>query len=483
MDRRQFLSGLGAATVIGFNPVAKRWVRAAFADEGSFTGLPPLDGQVVTDPASRAADQTDAGNIVQKIPRAVLRPGSVEDIVRMVRFCRCHGIRVSARGQGHTTFGQSLSPGLIIEMSSLATIHSFDASGADLDAGVMWKDLLQVSVPAGLAPPVLTGFTGLSIGGTLSVGGISSTNAQGAQVDRVQELEVVTGEGERVRCSRRHRRELFEVVLSGLGQCAIITRARVDMIPVPLQARQITALYADNATFFADLRALLDRGELTDVFNIWAPDGHGGFLYQLNAALPFDPTNPPDTDYLMRGLHYLPGTIATQDMPYLQYVLRVDAVIDIFKQVGLWEGVIHPWLDVFLPDQTIEQYVAEVLPTLTSADIGPAGFMLLFPQKRASLRRPFFRVPDNTDWVYLFDILGCAPAPGPNPTFVDQMLARNRRLFDRAVALGGTHYPIGSIPLERADWVAHYGSRWPDLVWLKRRFDPDFILSPGAGIF
>ena len=37
----------------------------------------------------------------------MLRPGSVRDISRMLRFAGRHGIRVVGRGAGHTVFGQS----------------------------------------------------------------------------------------------------------------------------------------------------------------------------------------------------------------------------------------------------------------------------------------------------------------------------------------------------------------------------------------
>jgi cytokinin dehydrogenase len=117
-------------------------------------------------------------------------------------------------------------------------------------------------------------------------------------------------------------------------------------------------------------------------------------------------------------------------------------------------------------------------------DVGQ-GFLLIFPVKRSRITRPFFRVPDadGNGWVYLFDILTTSLLPGPDPAFAGQMLARNRRLFDAARAVGGVRYPIGSVDFSVADWKAHYGDRWPDLLARKHQFDPDRILTPGPGIF
>jgi len=485
LNRRQFVSAVGAAAVIGWNPRTRRWISSAYASSDPFANLPHLDGIVTTDPAARAADATDAGNILFETPAAILQPGSVNDILKMVDFCRGFAIKVAARGQHHTTYGQGLvDGGLTIEMRTLATIHSIGPDGANLDAGVQWKTLIQATVPQGLAPPVLTGFTGLSIGGTLSVGGISSTNKFGAQVDHVQELDVVTGAGDIITCSAGSRRDLFEGALAGLGQLGIITRARVDLVPIKPMTRSYLLYYTDNATFFADLRTLLQRGELDDVFNIWGPNPAGGFIYQLNAVIQYDPAQPPNDAQLLRGLHDIAPLRQVQDQPYLNYVLRVDAVIDYFKSIGMWEGVVHPWFDVFLPDSSVEQYVGEVIPTLTPADVGSTGFMLLFAQRRAQLTRPFLRIPSGVDeWVYLFDILTANAQPGVDPTFASQMVARNRRLFEKARAVGGTRYPIGVVPFSKTDWIVQYGDLFPEFVRRKLRYDPDNILTPGPGIF
>ena len=123
--------------------------------------------------------------------------------------------------------------------------------------------------------------------------------------------------------------------------------------------------------------------------------------------------------------------------------------MDLPRSVGLFDEVLHPRFDVFLSDTVVEQYIGEVIPTLTPEDVGPTGFMLLFAINRSKLTRPFLRVPRSRDWVYLFDILTAAPVPGSNPDFEQRMLQRNRRLFEKARRVGGTRYPISAIPFNR----------------------------------
>lgn len=480
--RRQLLTGMGAAAVLGFDPRARTWISSAQASSAQH--IPRIDGQLLTDPASLAAVSFDVGNIIHDTPVAVLRPGSVRDIVAMIRFCRRYNIKVGARGQGHTTFGQSqVGGGLVIETAPLNQIHSIDANSAEVAGGVKWNDLLLATSAQGLTPPVFTGYTGLSIGGTLSVGGIPAAYRSGVQVEHVRELDVVTGEGDVVQCSERRNRDLFDHVLAGLGQCGIITRAVIDLVPAPKRARQWFLEYTDNATFFRDMRKLAERGEFDELYNLWLPDGSGGWIYQLNAIKFYDDT-PPNQARLLRNLNGTPGDPAFADNTYVEYILRIDGLIALYRQLGLWDNVLHPWFDIILPDRDVERYVNEVVPTLAPDDVGATGFLLLFALKRSRLTRPLFRVPDGRqEWVWLFDVLTAAEGPGPDPEFQERMTRRNRRLFEKARRVGGTRYPIGVVPFDHQDWVRQYGDAWGPFVKAKRRYDPDGILTPGPGIF
>src|SRR5690242_4217138 len=122
--RRHFVAALGVgALVFGFDPARRTWVSLAQA-AGRFDRVPRLDGTLMTDPSSLAPYANDAGSIVHNTPIAVLVPGSVRDIQKMVKFCRERRIKIAARGQGHTTFGQSqVAGGLVIDMKTISDIH------------------------------------------------------------------------------------------------------------------------------------------------------------------------------------------------------------------------------------------------------------------------------------------------------------------------------------------------------------------------
>lgn len=474
VPRRSLLTGAAAAGVAGvvvaFDPTGT-WVTAASADSGAIR-VPELDGELVLEPGPEYAE--DWGMIVHRAPRAVLRPGSVRDVQRMVRFANEQCLRVAMRGQGHSAFGQAqVEAGVVIDSRTLATVHRIDVAGAVVDAGVTWRDLVLASVEVGLTPPVSTDYLGLSVGGTLSVGGIGGASSHfGLQVDNVLALEVVTGDGRLVHCSPRDNADLFGSVLGGLGQFAIIVRATVRLVPAKRTARVYRLSYTDLATFTADQRMLLDDGRFDYLEGQVVPVEGGGWSYLLEAAAYYTAPAPGDSQ-LLRGLRH--GSAEIQELPYVDWLDRIYAIVEQLRALRLP----NPWIDLFLPAERVEEYVTRVLAELTPADTG-GGVILLYPVPTRLSTRPFVRVPRD-EVMYLFSVLRMVIPP--NDAEVARMLADNRVLYDRARAIGGFRYPIGSLVVDRADWADHYGDQYRAFRAAKNRYDPRHVLTPGQGIF
>ncbi len=478
-SRRTFLQGLMSwAVVIGFDYISRSWVTSANAASG-FEELPPLDGVLYTDDATRAATADDFGHIVHRQPTAVLKPGSISDIVRIIRFAQQHKIEVAARGQGHSTYGQpQVEAGVVIEMSTLNKIHSIGTDRAVVDAGVLWSKLLLACLEQRLTPPVLTDYIELSVGGTLSVGGIGgASHRYGVQVDNVLEIQVVTGSGNIETCSPYQKRDLFEAVLAGLGQCGIVVRATIRLIPAATHARVFLLFYDDLATFTRDQRLLIADERFNYVEGQVVPVTQGGWRYMLEAASFYTPPERADNARLLNRLSYSRGTEQIEDKPYFDFANRLAPQVAYLKSLGVWSYP-HPWFDVFVPGTAVERYVGEIVSTLTLDDTG-SGPILLYPVKTERFTLPLFRVP-NENVVFLFNILRTAP---PDAAAIAQMLADNRTLFERNRSEGGTRYAIDAIPFSKKDWKQHFGPVWGQLLSAKRRYDPDNVLTPGQGIF
>ena len=460
-------------------------------DETSFRRAPSLDGGLLTDPRSCIESSSDTGGLVSRRPGAVLRPRSRDDVIEMIRFCRDEGIPVTPRGQGHTMFGQSLSDGgVVIDMSSFCAIRAVSSDRIVVDAGATWKDVLQATTAVGLTPPVLTTYQGLSVGGTLSVGGIGAASyKRGAQVDHVIELEVVTGEGRLVVCSASQHRDLFEAVLAGLGQCAVIVRATLHVIPAPSHVRSHVLRYASLDRFLAAMRRLAVR-RLSD--GLWGTicAGTDGFRYQLTA---FDFTDAPReraSPVWLCDTAVAPTSIHTRVDGYVDFHLAVDRKLAALSAAGDWDGRARPWLNLFLPDRSIEGYLDQTLPTLDLGpdgdlgppEMGPLGQIHLCPLLHRHLGRPMFRVPGD-ELMFLIDILTCASGERSDRAYRARLLDRNQRLYERARAVGGTRYAPSALPFSRADWIRHFGPMYGVLAEQKRLHDPDHLLGASVGMF
>ena len=485
ISRRTFLRGTlaGAVVVAGFDTCLRSWVSAAELPHHASTlaeDFPSFDGVLLLDDASRTAAADDFGHLVHRQPIAVLKPGSVNDVVKLVQFARRNDIQVAARGQAHSTQGQAqVEAGVVVDMATLATVHEINPTNALVDGGTRWLDLLTQSIPQGLTPPILVDFLELTVGGTLSLGGIGSQAFRfGPQVDNVLELQVVTGKGELVSCSPTQNTELFNAARSGLGQFGIIVRARVRLIPAPPNARLYHAFYSSLPDFLSDLEKLIDDGRFDTVQGFAVPNGAGGWLYQLETTKYFSPGSEPDDAALLSGLAFNQGTQSTQDMSYFDYLNRLAPLVEFLRQIGVW-AFPHPWVNLFVPAANAQTLIGETLANLTVDDVGQ-GPILIYPFNREVFRAPFFRVPDSRHFFVFALLRNAVP---PTPERAAELVAANRVLFERATMLDGKRYPFDSVPMTRHDWQKHYQPLWGAFVRAKRHFDPSEIMTPGQGIF
>ena len=68
-----------------------------------------LGSLIHLDPDMLVEFRTDFGRMVDRVPGAVARCSSAEEVAQVVRHCREHGLSIHVRGQGHTQSGQACS--------------------------------------------------------------------------------------------------------------------------------------------------------------------------------------------------------------------------------------------------------------------------------------------------------------------------------------------------------------------------------------
>lgn len=455
-----------------------------------------LGDRILLDEEVRSLYRSDFGRMVDRLPGAIARCTSAEEVAEVIRFCRARRIPVVPRGQAHTQSGQATTDlGVVLDTSSMQAIHEIDEAGetATVDAGLTWRELVHATTKRGLVPRVLTNNLGVSIGGTLSMAGLGVASFRyGTQADNVDELQVVTGAGGIVTCSREQNRELFDMVRCSLGQFGIITRAKVRLRRFKPTVRKYYLLYDDLGALMEDARKVMDPGNPTfSSLESWCTPCFQGikkigegmelwegvqtfayWMYPLHLTVEFEPGQEPDDAAVLQGLKPY-RHLETCDFTQLEFCERMDPVFTLWRRSGYWE-MAHPWMETTLPWDTAREYIESVLSLTPPQALGPGGHVLLWPARTASSDVPLFMHPGG-EYVMGWGIL-----PGVPQEFLDRALANLDMSSELSIHYGGKRYLSGYITFDTPEkWAAHYGDQWERVKAAKKEFDPDGILGAG----
>jgi FAD/FMN-containing dehydrogenase len=467
----------------------------SLADEG----LPPaeleelrarLDGVVLPGPQAHDEFLTNFGHLHHWRPRLVVKPVSAEDVVETLRFAKRHGLTVSTRGAAHSQSELAISRGgILLDMKSFGRILEVDEKGltATVEPGAIWRDVVARVGRHGLIPPVLTNNLSVTVGGTLSVAGIGVASFKyGAQTDNVEELHVATVDGEVHRCSRSEKADLFWGVLSGLGQVAIILKARLRLRRAKPMTRTYYLLYDDHRRFMEDAKRAMESGRW-DYLESWCSPNVQGlkwvngvrqpfakWFFPFHLTVEFEPGREPDAAALLEGLRPY-DTLHVDDLPTQEFANRLVPVFDVWKKLGTWEHD-HPWMEVVLPYSTAAEYLDAILPDL-SPGVNVGGHVLLWPARSSVSEVRLFMHPEE-EFLVGFGILPAIP-----PRLWEQARPRLAAASELSIAMGGKRYLSGYVTFDGPRWREHFGPRWDELVRLKKQYDPEGRLNPGFVVY
>ncbi|HEY0126546.1 MAG TPA: FAD-binding oxidoreductase, partial [Blastococcus sp.] len=152
---------------------------------------------------ARALYSSDA-SLYRVLPRAVVRPRHVDEMVATLEVCRSLGVPLTARGAGTSIAGNAVGPGVVLDTSRyLSGVRHVDpeARTATVEPGLVQAALQTAARPHGLrfGPDPSTH-------NRCTIGGMIGNNACGSRAlgygrtsDNVVALDVVTGGGTRLR--------------------------------------------------------------------------------------------------------------------------------------------------------------------------------------------------------------------------------------------------------------------------------------------
>lgn len=212
---------------------------------------------VLTD-AQAQANLTDWRGRYSGRAMAVVRPGSTDEVARLVKWCLDNQVPIVPQG-GNTGLCGGATPdnsgeAVVVSLTRLNAIRSIDLDNDTMvvEAGCILQEVQNAASQAGRLFPL-----SLAAEGSCTIGGNLATNAGGTQVLRYGNareltlgLEVVTAQGEVWNGLRGLRKDntgydLRDLYIGSEGSLGIITAATLKLYPQPVA--QCTALLALNS--------------------------------------------------------------------------------------------------------------------------------------------------------------------------------------------------------------------------------------------
>src|SRR5713101_2273027 len=189
-----------------------------------------IRGEVRFDDGSRSLYATDGSNYRQ-VPIGVVIPMDIEDVIQTVTTCRHFGAPILMRGGGTSLAGQCCNVAVVIDMSKyLRKIITIDLENktARVQPGIV-LDALRTAAeqyhltfgpdPATHAWCTLGGMIGNNSCGTHSV-------MAGMTADNIEELEILTYDGVRMRVGKTSDEELEQIIQNGGRRGEIYARLK-----------------------------------------------------------------------------------------------------------------------------------------------------------------------------------------------------------------------------------------------------------------
>jgi len=231
-----------------------------------------VEGDVAFDDGSRAMYSTDASNYRQ-VPIGVVAPKTIDDVVAAVEAARRYGAPILARGGGTSLAGQCCNVAVVLDFSKyLNRLLHLDpnAKQAIIEPGIVLDWLRQAAGKHGLTfgpdpathnHNTLGGMIGNNSCGTHAV-------MAGKTDDNIEELEILTYDGVRMRVGPTNDDELEQIIRGGgrrgeiyaglktiRNKYADLIRKRFPKIPRRVSGYNLNQLLPENGFHVA--RALV----------------------------------------------------------------------------------------------------------------------------------------------------------------------------------------------------------------------------------
>lgn len=200
-------------------PARKTWPLPAYAEALARELGKAIEGEVRFDAGSRALYATDGSNYRQ-VPIGVVVPRTIGDVIATVAACRRHGAPVLSRGGGTSLAGQCCNVAVVMDFSKyLHHIVELNPGQkfANVQPGCVLDHLRDAAEKHTLtfAPDPST-HTHNTLGGMIGNNSCGVHSVMGGKTsENIQELDILTYDGLRMRVGATSENDLREIIREG----------------------------------------------------------------------------------------------------------------------------------------------------------------------------------------------------------------------------------------------------------------------------
>lgn len=362
-------------------------------------------------------------------------------------------------------------------------------------------DILETTLPSERYPTVcLEGTLDISIGGLLSVGGVSPVLAtKGLLIDTISSLSIVTGTGELIECSDSQHRDLFRAALGGLGQYGIIVAATLSLSPLPQHEVSVSLYYSaicafmGDAAHFARESPMRCNGLLGGVYS-----SSQGTIFTLQLQV-----FPAETETTITARNRV---LEGRQKDFQDYRHQRADFVDIFL-FNSPTGIRN-----FATDLRRQQALQAARRDAPQKEEPPKQLWLALVMPRNGSTQDLLGQWIDTHQLCMFESLSIEvllrhryarqsdslPQPGGTeeeliflyftalvnePAYEEAVRKAYRDLWLAALPLGAVVYPFCTLDRTAEGWRAQHGTQRKELERRKEIYDPDHLFAPAQAVF
>lgn len=442
-------------------------------------------------------------------------------IATVEKVCSCvqqfHATKTPFRvyhGSTNSTRHADFDRDAIVDVSSLNHVLSInhEKQTALVEPNVPMDALVHETMKAGLLPPVVMEFPGITVGGGfVGTAGESSSFKYGFFDRTVLSAEVVLADGSLVMASEKENQELFEGLRGSFGTLGVLTMVEMQLIPLK---QMVEVTYHPTTSFAQAMNKMQDQtadqkndyidgilfsknsgvvvtGRLTNskissntpIRRFSRPWNEWFWIHAKSLTRKSTPTTElvPIADYLFRydrGAFWMGKYAYAHFMVPFIWLTRV--LLDYFMHTRIMYHALHASgytdryiiHDIAFPAANAEAFVEYVDRTF---GIYPLWLCPLRKDGRASMGHPQAfsgAVGGEEDGVYDGEYINVG-VWGPYPSSETEFIRANRDLEARMRELGGLKWLYSRVFYTEDEWWQVYDRQ--KYEYLRRKFNAESL--------